>query len=74
MHIARASEKMMKSKLLLRGTNPDWIHDQVELMLMLGFSEEGPLMYTAAQFSTFAVNSNVSCISAGGCPPRCCPK
>lgn len=58
MHIARASEKMMKSKLLLRGTNPDWIHDQVELMLMLGFSEDDPLMHTAALFSTFAVNSN----------------
>ena len=58
MHIARASEKMMKSKLLLRGTNPDWIHDQVELMLMLGFSEEDPLMRIVAQFSTFTVNSS----------------
>lgn len=58
MHIARASEKMMKSKLLLRGINPDWIHDQVELMQLLGFSEDDPLMAIASQFSVFAINSN----------------
>ena len=58
MLMARASEKLMKSKLLQIGKNPEWIHDQAELMLMLGFREDDPLMHTASLFSMFATGAN----------------
>lgn len=58
MIMARATEKMIKYRLLIDGKEADWIHDQTELMQELGFSEGDDPMATASQFSSLAVQAN----------------
>ena len=57
MLMARSSEKLMKAKLLLRGNDVSWIHDQTALLIELGVSEEDPILATAAQLSVYAVKA-----------------
>ena len=58
MIMARSTEKIMKAKLLLSGSDADFIHDQVELMIQLGFSENDPVLAIAAEMSEYATQAN----------------
>lgn len=58
MIMARATEKMIKYRLLIDGKNADWIHDQAELMRDLGFSDNDYLLVIASQFTSLAVQAN----------------
>ena len=58
MLMARASEKYLKAKILLKGEDIGWIHDQTILLTQLGFSESDDVMDIGAQMSIYAVQAN----------------
>lgn len=56
---ARASEKFIKSKLLLTGADFSWIHDQTTLVNLFGdFDRKERAIEIAAQLSIYAINAN----------------
>ncbi|MBP3386333.1 MAG: HEPN domain-containing protein [Candidatus Methanomethylophilaceae archaeon] len=56
---ARASEKILKAKLISMGIDPAWTHNQVELVMQMGkIPDSDRALEIASEFSAYAVNAN----------------